>query len=259
MKFIQQTVHYGCRSSEECGLFTEKIVCDILGIKFNSRRAYINERDYPTKLKNDIAKNVTPLLKSLNIQSHLGNKNDYYDFNTISSQTVSLKSNISGYKVCPQIIGQVSLNNFNKETGNDIQSNYDYKSKVFQNPGEMVNLYLTYLFCCDHTISLQLEQGIVHYFKKQGDVTLTQSRFKFSKDIDTWNESMTMSVKLNEEYVSLCEFQIHNHRNCVKCRFNMNTVICLIESNLISNVLLQSVSLDNSYKIRVQKALFKDD
>lgn len=256
MKFIQQTIHYASRNSEECGLFIEKIVCDVLGIRFNSRRAYINDKNYPTKLKDDIENAAKPLLESLNISHHLGNQNKYYDFTTTSLQTVSIKSNINGYKVCPQMIGQVSLKNLNLKTGNDFKSITAFKNEVFQNTLKIVNMYLSYLFCCDHMISFQLEQGIIHYLQKLGKVSIKDIPFKFSKDTNTWNESNTLSIMLDNKYISLCEFQIHSNRNCIKCRFNMNTIISLIEGKNIENVELKSVSLNNHYKIKVQSKMF---
>lgn len=259
MKFIKQIVHYGCRNSEECGMFAEKMVCEITGVKFKSKRRYMNASNDPVILKNDIEDTAKTLLQSLDISEHLGNENKYYDFQTKTQETVSLKTNFKGYKVCPQIIGQVSLKNFNVKTGNDFKSNEDFKRNVLENPIDTVNLYLSYLFCCNHTISLQFEQGVIHYFKTKGKVSLSnETEFNFSQTLETWKESMTLRVKIDDKYMSLCEFQIHNNRNCIKCRFNMDTIITLIEINRVSNVLFNAVNLNYKYKIDVKKSLFKD-
>jgi hypothetical protein len=48
--------------------------------------------------------------------------------------------------------------------------------------------------------------------------------FSFTKNVRTWNESNT--VKYNG--VTIGEFQVHNHRDNFKFRFNMNGIYQLI-------------------------------
>jgi hypothetical protein len=264
MKLIGRTLNYICKTNEEVGMFTEKIVCDILKIKFNSKRDYINEKShYPFKLKSDIEKSLKPFFTTLDINEHVGHKNDYYDFKTNTNQTVSIKTNMSGNKICPQSIGQVSLNRFNEKTGMTLKASSDYKSLILSDTKRMINLYLQHLFCCDHLVSFKFDKGRVYYFKKENSETVSLNEthniiFNFSKDLTTWNESMSMGIMINNTFKPLCEFQIHNSRNCIKCRFNLDTVILMIQNNMLKNVSLELFDLKYKYIIKVLKTQYEE-
>jgi hypothetical protein len=253
MKFIGKTLNYIINTNEELGMFTEKIICDILKIKFNSKRNYMNADNYPFKLRQDVEMSLGPYLKSLRIKEHLGHRNDYFDFSTHKQQTVSIKTNISGNKICPQKIGQVSLENFNEKTDFNFKSVLDYKKTVLKNPNEIINTYLKHLFCCDQLISFKYDEAKVYSFRKESKekVTLSNGKFHFSKTLQTWSNSMSASIDINGNIRPLCEFQIHNSRNCIKCRFNLDTIVSLIEHGMIKGVSVNELNLKHKYQIRV--------
>jgi len=252
MKLIGKTLNYLIRNNEELGMFTEKIICDILKIKFNSRREYINQAGYPFKLKTDIEESFSGYLKKLDIHEHLGNQNAYYDFKTKTGESVSVKTNISGSKICPQSIGQVSLERFNEKTKFNFRNVNEYKREIYRSPQTITEIYLKNLFCCDLMISFKFDKGKVYAFKKTGEIKFTKSRFEFSKKLGEWNSSMSMSIDIFDTSKPLCEFQIHTNRNCIKCRFNLETVIALIESEIITGIEMQTFDLKYTYQIRVQ-------
>ena len=256
MKFVNTTLNYICKSNEEVGMWTECIISDIVKIPFRSSRDYINKHSYPVKLKRDLEFSLSPILKVLGIKRHLGNKNTYYDFKTRLDDSVSIKTNISGNKICAQTIGQTTLSSFNKITGNDYKTNEDYKRAVFENTRYIVDLYISYLFCCDHFISLKYDKGDIFYFKKVGNVGLKSDfdfKFKFSKTIDNWNNSMTLSICINDVFKSFAEFQIHSTRNCIKCRFNLDTLVIMSNNSMFENLELTNYKLKYKYNIKVDK------
>jgi hypothetical protein len=254
MRFINATLNYICKSNEEVGIWTECIISDIVKIPFKSSRVYINKQSYPVKLKRDLEVSLKPILKGLNIKHHLGNKNTYYDFKTSLNDSVSIKTNISGNKICAQTIGQTTLSSFNKITGKDYKTNDEYKRAVFENPKDMINLYIHYLFCCDHSISIKYDKGDIFYFKKDGNVSLKGDfKFKFSKTIDDWNNSMTLSVCIDNVFKSFAEFQIHSTRNCIKCRFNTDTLVIMVGNSMLENLELSHYKLKYKYNIKVDK------
>lgn len=256
MKLLRKVTQlfYTCKTSEQPGIWSEKIICDILKIQFNTNRSYINKLNYPSDLKNDISNNLSNLLNNLKIDKHLGNENNHCDFKTIDNQTVSLKTNIISNKICPQNIGQTTLKNFNLKTKHryDIQTINDYKMLVFNKTNEILNLYLKNLFSCNHLISLKYDTGEIFYLKKNENVLLSKCNFVMSKNINNWKESMTLSVKINDnQIISLAEFQIHNNRDCIKCRFNLESIFELIEENIITGISLTKMKLTNKYNIKI--------
>ena len=100
MRLVSKILNYRARTTEETGIWVEKMICDILKIKFNTKRKYIvdkNNRNYPNKMKKDIEYALKNVLKKLKIVEHVGNRNEYNDFVTKSGDTVSLKTNTNGY------------------------------------------------------------------------------------------------------------------------------------------------------------------
>lgn len=261
MKFIGTTLHFVTRTNEQAGLWTEKIVCDVLGITFQSNRKFFNDYNYPLKLKDDITA-LKPKLENICITEHSGNKNLYYDFKTLSGSTVSLKTNTSGHKVCPQNIGQVSLKKFAEKICNEnIKTKLDYKQFVLSNLQSVIDTYLENLFCCEHILYIVYDEGMLCHFKKKGQATiiLNNLQLQTSKNIEDWNESMSVSIELNDNKYCLCEFQVHNNRDCVKARFNMKTISMLIENGLISNVTMDIFNLKHRYNIKVSKQHYENE
>lgn len=250
-----RTLNYVTRTTEETGMWTEKIICDVLGVRFKSKRNYF-KTDYPMNLKKDISR-LKSILHSLNIMNHIGNRNKSYDFETINGSTVSVKTNTSGYMVCPQDIGQPSLKMFNAKVGKlfdvEIKAKEDFKTFVLSNLKPMLDVYLKNVFCCDHLLYVVYKEGIVHHFEKTGEIRLDAVTLTTTQDIQSWNESNSVSVMINGRKNPLCNFQVHNNRDCVKCRFNMKTIMSLIESGLLTGLLVNSHQLINQYNIEVSK------
>lgn len=249
MKLINKTLHYISKSNETPGIWLEKIFCDLSIISFNTNRKYITNDNYPFKLKKDIHRSIYPLINSLQIKSHVGNLNKSYDFITNKNETVSLKSNISGFKVCPQNIGQLSLKRFSEKCNIKPSSILEIKSFIFTNINYLILLYLENLFCCNHTIYFNFPTGKVFYFHKINDIYLDPSvNINFNKNLLEWNESITLK---ENNCNSFGEFQIHNKRNCIKFRFNMNTVINMLKSSKIKGIKTESYNLGHIYNIKI--------
>jgi len=87
-----------------------------------------------------------------------------YDID-INNNTFSIKSNKKGNdKVCPQKIGQLSIENFTKkiyyEITNEKDPNYllntnEIKQLILNNPCKLFKLYYNNLFCCDNLIYIK--------------------------------------------------------------------------------------------------------
>lgn len=253
MKFIGKTLNYIINTNEELGMFTEKIICDILKLKFNSKRKYMDADNYPFKLRQDLEMSLGSYLKSLRIKEHLGHQNTFVDFMTYNKKSISIKTNISGNKICPQTIGQVSLEKLNEKTEFKFNSVADYKKNILKNPNKIVGTYVKHLFCCDQMLSFKYDEAKMYSFERTGEITLQNSKFRFSKTLQTWQNSgsMSMSIEIGGEFRPLCEFQVHTSRNCIKCRFNLDTVISLIEHGIIENVTMKELGLKHKYQIRV--------
>ena len=251
MKLISKTLHYNVTSNEQTGMWTEKILCDILKIRFNSKRDYINMTNYPLKLSKDLSSTITPILNNLQINKHVGNINESYDFTTVMGDHVSVKTNTNGFKVCPQTIGQTTLQKLNQYFGTDFNNN-QFKEFIMNNTFNVLNEYIKNTFVCKHLINIKYDTGKIYYFNK--DIPFLHNiEFKFTNTLLNWNESNTIKIKINDQFFPLAEFQIHNNRNCIKCRFNFDTIIKLINLGVISGITVQEYNMKYKYNIKVQK------
>jgi len=247
MKLINETLTLQASSNEETGIVTEMIICNILDIECSTKRNV--EFEIPEKMKEDIENSSYYMLHNLDLASHEGGKNNYYDFLTTAGDSVSLKTNTSGSKICPQSIGQVSVKKFSEKTKfKNITSNDDYKKLIFDNTQEVISEYLDNLFCCKYLLYIQYNTGLIVLFtKNDSPVQIDNLEYTFSQPLETWKESST----LHTSFGSLAEFQVHNNRNCVKCRFDINTLLKLIEAGIIKNVKITKKQLHYTYNIKV--------
>lgn len=262
MKLIAKTLHYNVKSNEQTGMWTEKILCDILKVSFNSKRDYINAIDYPFKLFKDLNFTIKPILDKLQIKQHVGNRNESFDFLTDTGDHVSLKTNTNGFKVCPQTIGQTTLQKLNQYFKTECNKE-QFKEYIMTNCEFILNEYLKNTFICKHLINIKYDTGKVYYFCKE-NIPLTQdaladkvpilqnTELEFTNTLLNWNESNTVKIKVNDQFISLAEFQIHNNRNCIKCRFNFDTIIKLINLGLIKGVTLKEFDLKYKYDIKTK-------
>jgi adenine-specific DNA-methyltransferase len=110
------------------------------------------------------------------------------------------------------------------------------------------------LFCCETTLHFQYNSGKITAYQKTEEISLIPGlQYKFTKTAETWNESNTMSVKVGEKFKSLVEFQVHNKRDCLKARFNTETIELMINTGALSGINLEVFKLSKKYDIKVSK------
>jgi adenine-specific DNA-methyltransferase len=255
-----------CKNTEQLGILVERAMCDIVNIPFNTKRKYDALSD---EITNDINETVGPMLKRMKLD-HVGNLNKTYDFidnnDLLKPKTVSVKTIMSGNKICPQNIGQCSLNRLNTKLQLDIKTKAEMKGYFLDNKKDMLQKYLVNCFCCDMTIVYKFDKGCVYVINKQKDEINIRFDdalcFSTSKTLSEWNESNTIYVEnnaggnvnnLNAARLSLGEFQIHNNRDCIKFRFNIETLVSMINNNYVSNLCVNVYNLKTRYNFTVEK------
>ena len=212
------------KNNESFGISVENYLCDRFMIKYNHNRKY---RLNPSIKKELDAYNYDNLI----LKTHNGAENTSVDFFTDSLKTVSVKTNKKGYMQCPQKIGQSTkqkiLNYFN------CGSMTEFKKLVLNFDKDMILSYLQNLFCCDYLIYINADLGMMTFIKT-GPIKLNFDvlNFKASKRLIQWKESNLLKIN-NKNFM---EFQIHNNRNCIKCRFDMRTIIYLIKYDILQGL-----------------------
>jgi hypothetical protein len=212
--------------TEDLGKIFEMAICILYNIPFNGKYKYsLSEAE---KLSNKISnlKNFIP-----NNLIHTAKNGSRYDFTltNTSGEYLSAKTTKKGDKVCPQVIGQPSKKKFCTHFGldNSLTTN-DIKIYIQTNVPTMLEKYFEYTFDCP-IIYYNEHQNKCLLIKRREDIKWTDYPLEFSHIIKgkEWNESTSISI----QGTNLGEFQVHNHRDNIKFRWNLLNLLKMFENN----------------------------
>ena len=232
-------------NTETLGITAEKTICDIFGLKYPSNffKRYSVELQYQIEACIRNAFNYLPVPiehSGSTVGSRGGKSKCSFDFKLYGNQTLSVKTNI-GKMVCPPEVGQPNDKTCYLYFGNLIEEdhidNTIFKKMVFEHVEDMLPIYISHMFDSDYLLrifvdkdNLKYSSSIYNYeiVKKNLGASFAWDRNKIGfskKTIEKWNESNTLYY----EGVSIGEFQVHNHRNCFKFRFNFRNLMLVLK------------------------------
>lgn len=255
MRLVKRVLHYQCNNTEVVGITTERILCNIVGTPFCTKRQVQCEESSYVELQNDISESIGKTLIQMGSWNHIGNLNNECDFKLTDGRTVSIKTNSQGDKICPQNIGQPSMATFNNFFNLQLNSTDELKTYFLSNVNSLLQVYLHNAFVCNDTILFMYSEGIVYKVTRNGlpEFRLDDWVIETTRTKETWNESNTIKVKNSTDVLSLAEIQVHNHRNSIKFRFHLNAMLRLIDEEVIKGLQVSKYKLSNSYVFKVVK------
>ena len=226
-------------TTETLGMTAEAAICDL----FNLKKPASFETRVPASLERSLMPVVKEAFRILpKATKHTGSTGGTrggaskcpYDFELDGGLSLSVKTN-KGNKVCPPDVGQPSAETcllYFKQflpNGASCFTSPVFKEMVFAHIEHLFPIYVQHLFESDWLLWIYLERDGYNYrtISRNDIKTFEWKRelFTFTKSsVNDWNESNT--VKYGD--VSIGEFQVHQHRNCFKFRFNMPALISLI-------------------------------
>lgn len=213
------------RNTEELGKAAEKAVCNVFRTAFSGKYKY--ELTLPTNLEVRFEK-LRDIFAYNNIR-HTASNGNRYDITATDengdTKYLSIKSSKStSAKVCPQVIGQPCHNVFCDYFQLPRSSNAsDIKAFIIENINTILSDYFKHTFDCDIFYYNEPKDKCL-YIKTIKDIEWRDCRFKFTRNLDTWNESTTLHI-LTPKPVTIGEFQIHNNRDGIKFRWNFEKVL----------------------------------
>ena len=216
--------------TEDTGHIFEMAICLTLKIEYIGKFKYsMNKAEELSSHMSKLHEYVTePLV-------HTASGQGKYDF-TGDTIKLSAKSNKKGHKIAPQSIGQTTKNKFCKAFGfsNEID-NQELKSQIIQNIKNMLGLYIENTFDCP----------ILYYHEKDATITLIKydnntpidwnnQKIHFTQSDISWKEGNTVKVEAESGLINpIGEFQFHNHRNCIKFRWDIKNLIDSFSNSFI--------------------------
>jgi hypothetical protein len=206
--------------TEDLGKKFEMAICLLYDIPFEGKYKYSMEEAEKLKDRLSLLTGVFP-----HKLKHTAKNGSQYDFTGAEDESVKLsaKTTKKDGKVCPQVIGQPSKKKFCEFFSVDINYTLEQiKAHIEQNVKSMMDIYFDLTFDCP-----------VLYYNQKSDklqlIKLTKKidwsdqviEFSHNKKNKEWGESSTISIN----NVTIGEFQVHNHRDCIKFRWAFENLL----------------------------------
>ena len=108
--------------------------------------------------------------------------------------------------------------------------NTTIKQFILQNPATLMQKYFEHTFHIPMLFYHQKKDICMHIVLKD-DIQIPWTTFEYVfshiQKNKPWNESTTVFIRKKDALLSkaLGEFQVHNHRDCIKFRFDLQTVL----------------------------------
>lgn len=213
--------------TEDLGKIFEKGVCLLYGIEYDGKYKYSIEdaqkvSDRIVKLKDLFPHNIR----------HSAKNGNQYDFTGTEDDTIRLsaKTTKKDGKVCPQVIGQPSKKKFCDFFGLDPTQNLEQIKQYIDggNVSKMLNIYFKTTFDCP-IVYYNKKKDLLLFIKTLSEIDWTQCVIEFShiKKNKVWSESSTISIN----NVTIGEFQVHNHRDCIKFRWAFENILEIFKTH----------------------------
>jgi hypothetical protein len=156
---------------------------------------------------------------------HTAKNGNQYDFCGLEDDKIKLsaKTTKKDGKVCPQVIGQPSKKKFCEFFSIDVSvSLEDIKNHIEINIAKMLSIYFNLTFDCP-IIYYNKKTDILQLIKLKTAVNWSDYVIEFShiKKNKKWGESSTISIN----NITIGEFQVHNHRDCIKFRWSFENLL----------------------------------
>ena len=152
-----------------------------------------------------------------------------------------MKSNFNGKKVCPQIIGQTTLNKYKKYFDlNNLFNIENVKMYIINHIDNVLHKYLINTFHCDIIYFTKMkDKNVLQIIKYNPHIlhtfTFDKNNISFShiKNNKDWIESTTVYYIFDKIMYPIGEFQIHNNRDNIKFRWHFDKIIKICKFEII--------------------------
>ena len=215
--------------TEDLGKIFEMSICLLYNIDYDGKYKYSLEEAHKIKEILFKLKDVFPFKIK-----HIAKNGNKYDFMSIDEDMyLNAKTSKKDGKVCPQVIGQPSKKKFCEyfELSPSI-SLEEIKTYIEININKLLDIYALNTFDCP-IIYYNKYKNILLFIKLKEQIKWSNINFSHIIKNKKWNESSTISIN----NISIGEFQIHNHRDCIKFRWCFEKILDLFKDNFNIKIL----------------------
>lgn len=235
--------------TEDLGKIFEMAICLLYEIEYDGKYRYSMREAHEIKQKIWRLKEVFP-----HKLKHVAKNGNKYDFVVVGEEDklqLSAKTTKKDGKVCPQVIGQPSKEKFCKYF--EINDVYNAETKCYnlekikhyiqENVNKMLHIYAANTFDCP-IIYYNRKTNKILFIRLKEEINWSNHIINFSHIIKNkiWNESSSISI----DNTAIGEFQLHNHRNCIKFRWMFEKVLNLFRSHFDIQDLQQDTMVEDT-------------
>lgn len=211
--------------TEDLGKIFEKAICILFNISYEGNYKYSEEEAIILSNRLIKLKDIIP-----NTLKHTAQNGNQYDFQSIESNTyLSAKTTKKDGKICPQVIGQTTKKKFGEYFNLNVDITLDQiKEYIQMNQLHLLNEYSKHTFDCPMVYFNKKSNNLL-YITLSTAIDWSQYEIIFShiKKNKVWNESSSISI----HNITIGEYQIHKHRNCIKFRWSFEKLLTLFKDN----------------------------
>jgi len=219
--------------TEDTGKIFEMAICLAYGIPYDGKYKYGME--IPEKLKLRLSK----LTEIFPMCMHTARKGSRYDYTSVddNSKHLSAKSTKKGVgKVAPQVIGQSQPKKFCNLLGIEYTTIPALKEYIQKEIIKIIPIIVEYTFDCPN-IYYNKEKDTIRYITLDQPIVWSSYSFRWTCDWVDWKNSSTLKIIVDENEISLLEFQFHTKsRTNMAIRWSYENFLNIFADNLtISN------------------------
>lgn len=234
-------------NTADLGITTQKLICDKFSLTLHPNAVNQFAANFNPDYQEALLPLIDQIFKTIGIKpktcltyapsSNKREKTSPHNFELENGQTLSIKTNKTGDKAAPRLIGQAGYATFNEFFGHlsnaPISSQEQIKELVFEKVEQMIPLFLDYFFLSDYTVWIYPENDSYNYLifdrNQIVDIATDRDSFSFTRDLETWTESTTL--KYNG--TSIAEIQVHKNRT-FKFRFILKALMKFIKEQKLT-------------------------
>lgn len=229
-------------NTADLGITVQKLICDKFSLQLHPKAVNQFAANFNPEYENALQPLIDKVFETIGIKptqcltyAPSTNKRERispHNFVLENGQTLSIRTNKTGDKSAPRVIGQAGYDTFNEFFGHlanaPIRSQEQIKELVYDKIEMMIPLFLDYFFLSDYTVWVYPEADGYNYLifdrNQIVDIATDRDAFSFTRDLETWVESTTL--KYNN--TSIAEIQVHKNRT-FKFRFILKALMKFIK------------------------------
>lgn len=216
----------------------KKVITEDLGKIFEMSICLLYETEYDGKYKysveaaNTLKERISALRHAFPHKlKHIAKNGCKYDFVDAENSNLylSAKTTKKDGKVCPQVIGQPSKKKFCEFFGIEVSYSLDQiKEYIEQNPHKLLHIYFEHTFDCP-VIYYNKYKNLLWLIRRKTPIDWENYTITFLHIVKNkkWNESSGVII----HGTTIGEFQVHNHRDCIKFRWAFEKLLDICKDN----------------------------